>query len=41
MMKMIATAWNKLNVDHTHTFKTFFVTNRSDESENCETDFLN
>ena len=25
-MKMIATAWNKLYVDHTRAFKTVFVT---------------
>ena len=33
MTKMIATAWNKLNVDHTRAFKTFFVTNSLDGSE--------
>ena len=33
MMKMIAAAWNKLNVDHTRAFKTLFVINSLDESE--------
>ena len=33
MMKMIATAWNKLNVDHTCSFKTLFVINSLDGSE--------
>ena len=33
MMKIIATAWNKLNVDHTRAFKTLSVTNSLDGSE--------
>ena len=33
MMKMTATAWNKLNVDHTRAFKTLSVTNSLDGSE--------
>ena len=33
MMKMIVTAWNKLNVDHTRPFKTLFATNSLDGSE--------
>ena len=33
MMKMTATAWNKLNVDHTRAFKIFFVTNSLDGSQ--------
>ena len=33
MTKMIATAWNKLNVDHTRAFKTLSVTNSLDGSE--------
>ena len=33
MMKMIAAAWNKLNVDHTRAFKTLFVINSLDGSE--------
>ena len=33
MMKMIATAWNKLDVDHTRAFKTPSVTNNLDGSE--------
>ena len=33
VMKMIATAWNKLNVDHTRSFKTLFVTNSLEGSE--------
>ena len=33
MMKMIATAWNKLNVDHTRVFKTLFVINSLDGSD--------
>ena len=33
MTKMIATAWNKLNVDHTRAFKTLFVINSLDGSE--------
>ena len=33
MMKIIATAWNKLNVDHTRAFKTLFVTNSLAGSE--------
>ena len=32
-MKIIATAWNKLNVDHTRAFKTLFVTNSLAGSE--------
>ena len=33
MMRMIATAWGKLNVDHTNAFKSLFVTNSLDGSE--------
>ena len=33
MMEMIATAWNKINVDHTRAFKILFVTNSLDGSE--------
>ena len=33
MMKTIATAWNKLNVDHTRAFKTLSVTNSLGGSE--------
>ena len=33
MMKMIATAWTKLNVDHTRAFKTLFATNSLDVSK--------
>ena len=33
MMKMIATAWNKLNVDYIRAFKTLFVTNSLDGSK--------
>ena len=33
MIKMIATAWNKLNVDQARTFKTPFVTNSLDGSK--------
>ena len=33
MINMIATAWNKLNGDHIHAFKTLFVINSFDGSE--------
>ena len=33
MINMIATAWNKLNGDHIHAFKTLFVINSLDGSE--------
>ena len=33
MMRMIATAWGKLNVDHARAFKSLFVTNSLDGSE--------
>ena len=35
MMRMIATAWGKLNVNHTRAFKSLFFTNRLNGPEDC------